>query len=143
ACARCHGARGEGSTEAGVAAPPLGPRSPIVRTGASALARALVEGAGSRGTLHPAMPRFDLGRNDLADLLAYLRRIDRAAEPGVGARAIRIGIAGGDDSRGREAASTIAAALAEAGEVHRRRVVPVPVPNGSSAGDVLAVLRVE
>ena len=96
ACANCHGLRGEGGNEGGVAPPPLnGARVRTLYTD-QALARAIVEGLDAAGTpLSASMPRYQIPPEGLAQLVSYLRRIGDEAErdPGVTAKTIRIGAA--------------------------------------------------
>lgn len=99
ACARCHGPRGLGTGEGGVAAPNIqasrlfAPVS-LSEPGAGqwerpayddhSLAEVLRRGVSSSGrTLGPVMPRFELPEKDLADLIAYLHRLGDDRDPGV------------------------------------------------------------
>jgi ABC-type branched-subunit amino acid transport system substrate-binding protein len=102
-CAGCHGLRGEGKTEAGITAGALAwpqllkPHThPTGRAhGAfdeASFARAVTAGVDPQGNrLAAAMPRFRMSAEDLADLVAYLRRIESEAEPGVSEDAVRVG----------------------------------------------------
>ncbi|MEY4754893.1 MAG: hypothetical protein RJA44_2568, partial [Pseudomonadota bacterium] len=98
ACGRCHGFDAAGRREAGMRAPALRwqalsqPRE--AGTGLlerpaydqATLLRALRDGVDAAGRpLAWAMPRFDLGPREQADLLAYLQRVgtDADQEPGV------------------------------------------------------------
>lgn len=97
ACAGCHGRDGSGRREGGTAAPDI--RWPTLsapgkREGSAgrlssaydpgALARTLTQGLDASGNpLSPAMPRYELYDQDLADLLAYLQRMHEVADPGV------------------------------------------------------------
>ena len=105
-CSGCHGARGEGKTEGGVTAgnltwphltKPYGHTHPAGRQhGAfneSSFIRAVVNGVDSNGNhLLVAMPRFKLSAEDMADLIAYLKRIDSDLDPGVTESSISIGL---------------------------------------------------
>jgi ABC-type branched-subunit amino acid transport system substrate-binding protein len=99
ACARCHGPRGRGTGEGGVVAPNIqasrlfapvstaapgsGPWERPAYDDAS-LTEALRRGVSSSGrALGPVMPRFELPKQELADLLAYLHRLGDDRDPGV------------------------------------------------------------
>src|ERR1041385_3352907 len=96
-CAGCHGARGEGKTEGGVTAgnltwanllKPYGHTHPTGRKHGpfdeAAFVRALEEGTDPAGnTMLNAMPRFKMSEEDLADLIAYVKRIEDDRDPGI------------------------------------------------------------
>lgn len=104
-CSGCHGRDGRGRPEGGVTptdltwdsltrpyevAHPSGRRHPPYDD--RSLKKAIAMGLDPAGNpLHVAMPRFRMSRQDMADLLAYLRILGREAEPGVAADAVRIG----------------------------------------------------
>ena len=68
-CAGCHGPRGEGKIEAGVAIPAI--QGAFSET---ELRRAVVDGIGKDGrTLHPSMPSYPLLDKEISDLAAHLR----------------------------------------------------------------------
>ncbi len=101
ACAACHRRSGLGGSEGGRATRPIGgalfataqpgpdrelPPVQRVRTpySASTLARALREGVNETGRrLDTLMPRYRLSAADLAALIAYLRTLGIAPDPGV------------------------------------------------------------
>lgn len=100
-CADCHGLRGEGKSEGGVAAGPLtwaqlthedGHTHPSGRRHGpfdeSTFARAVAYGLDpDENELHVTMPRYGLPKKDLADLIAYLKRVGEepaGAAPGAG-----------------------------------------------------------
>jgi ABC-type branched-subunit amino acid transport system substrate-binding protein len=105
ACANCHGLNGQGKPEGGVApsnlswealTKPYGVTHPGGRKHPPYTERAL-ELAISRG-LDPAgnkllniMPRYQMSREDMADLIAYLKRIGRDRDLGVTENSITIG----------------------------------------------------
>ncbi len=104
-CAGCHGLRGEGKTEGGVTAgalswanllKPYGHTHPSGRkhgpfTEAS-FVRAVTGGMDPAGNeLLAAMPRYQMPAADLADLIAYLKRIESDTDPGVGEDSIKVG----------------------------------------------------
>ena len=96
-CAGCHGFRGEGKTEGGVTAGNLtwtnlvksyGHTHPSGRKhGAfdeSLFARSLVQGVDPAGNQFAvAMPRYQLSTEEVADLIAYLKRIETDRDPGL------------------------------------------------------------
>jgi len=96
-CAGCHGARGEGTTEGGVTAgnltwsnltKPYGHTHDNGRKhGAfsdASFIRALTAGVDPAGTkLAVAMPLYRMPQQDMADLIAYLKRIETDLDPGV------------------------------------------------------------
>jgi ABC-type branched-subunit amino acid transport system substrate-binding protein/cytochrome c553 len=102
-CAGCHGLRGEGKTEAGITAGGLAwsnlLKSHTHPTGRrhgpfdeAAFARAVTQGVDPDGNaLLAAMPRYKLSAEDMADLVAYLRRIESETEPGLSEAAVRVG----------------------------------------------------
>lgn len=104
-CAGCHGAEGQGKTEGGVTAgnltwanlvKPYGHTHPTGRKhGAfdeASFARAVQTGIDPAGnTMLVAMPRYRLSPPDLADLVAYLKRIETDRDPGLTETSIRVG----------------------------------------------------
>jgi ABC-type branched-subunit amino acid transport system substrate-binding protein len=104
-CAGCHGARGEGKTEGGVTAgnltwsnllKPYGHTHESGRKhGAfteSSLVFSITNGIDpDRNELNVAMPRFRMSPEDMADLVAYLKRIEFDRDPGVAADSVEIG----------------------------------------------------
>ncbi|HEV2837596.1 MAG TPA: ABC transporter substrate-binding protein [Pyrinomonadaceae bacterium] len=105
-CAGCHGMRGEGKTEGGVAAgnltwphlsKPYGHTHPTGRKHGpfndSSFTRAVVNGIDSDGNeLQAVMPRYKLSAEDMADLIAYVKRIDSDLDPGITESSIRVGL---------------------------------------------------
>ena len=106
ACSGCHGIRGEGKSEGGVTAgditwsnliKPYGHTHPTGRKHGpfteSSVIRAVVNGVDSDGNdLLVAMPRYKLTAEDMADLLAYLKRIDTDLDPGLTETNITVGL---------------------------------------------------
>ena len=104
-CAGCHGLRGEGKTEGGVTAGNLtwtnlvkayGHTHPSGRKHAAfdekLFTRALVQGLDPTGNeLAVAMPRYEMAPEDLADLIAYLKRIEADRDPGLTETTITVG----------------------------------------------------
>ena len=103
-CGQCHGADGRGRLEGGVLVPEIrwsrltaphgvptylgGLRPSYAKTDVE---RAVRDGVDSAGTpLDPLMPRYAIGEDDLADLMAYLRVLGTEAAPGVSEDTIRV-----------------------------------------------------
>ena len=105
-CGGCHGMRGEGKTEGGVTAgnltwphltKPYGDTHPTGRKHGpfndSSFIRAVVNGLDPDGNdLQVVMPRYKLSIEDMADLLAYVKRIDTDLDPGLTDSSIRLGL---------------------------------------------------
>lgn len=104
-CGGCHGLRGEGKTEGGVSAGNLtwanlvkayGHTHPSGRKHGAfnekLFTRSLVQGLDPAGNeLAVAMPRFEMSPEDMADLVAYLKRIDGDRDPGLTETTIKVG----------------------------------------------------
>ena len=104
-CAGCHGARGEGKTEGGVTAGNLtwanliksyGHEHPTGRRHGpfdeAAFARALTDGVDPAGNnMLAAMPRFKMSPEDVADLIAYVKRIEDDRDPGISDASVKVG----------------------------------------------------
>jgi ABC-type branched-subunit amino acid transport system substrate-binding protein len=105
-CANCHGRDGLGKTEGGLEAPnitwphltkPYGHTHPLGRTHApfteKSLASAITQGRDPSGNrLDASMPRYALGPRDLADLIAYLKRVETSYDTGVTQTGVRLGV---------------------------------------------------
>lgn len=105
-CSGCHGIRGEGKSEGGVTAgditwsnliKPYGHTHPTGRKHGpfteSSVIRAVVNGVDSNGNdLLVAMPRYKISAEDMADLLAYLKRIDTDLDPGLSETTVTVGL---------------------------------------------------
>lgn len=105
-CANCHGRRGEGTREGGLQPPPIDWEtltnpftSPLTRRervayNEATVARAISSSLDSTGRrLLPAMPRYSLTREQMDDLVAYLKQVgkDSDNEIGVTDNAVKIG----------------------------------------------------
>ncbi|MDQ3804619.1 MAG: ABC transporter substrate-binding protein, partial [Acidobacteriota bacterium] len=104
-CAGCHGQRGEGKTEGGVTAgnltwsnllKPYGHTHPSGRKhgpfSESSFIRAVVNGVDPSGNeLLVAMPRYRISPEDMADLIAYLKRVETDRDPGLTETSIKVG----------------------------------------------------
>ncbi|HZH90389.1 MAG TPA: ABC transporter substrate-binding protein [Pyrinomonadaceae bacterium] len=105
-CAGCHGAEGQGKPEGGIAPSNLtwaALTKPYGITHASgrkhppyterALELALTRGLDPAGNrLLNVMPRYQMAREDMNDLIAYLKRLGTDRDPGVTDTSIRIGM---------------------------------------------------
>jgi len=105
-CAGCHGPHGEGKSEGGVTAgnltwsnliKPYGHTHPSGRRhgpfNESSITRAVVNGLDPDGNdLLVAMPRYKLSAADMADLIAYLKRLDSDLDPGLTDNKITVGV---------------------------------------------------
>jgi ABC-type branched-subunit amino acid transport system substrate-binding protein len=105
-CAGCHGRRGEGKTEGGVAAGNLtwsnltksyGHTHPSGRKhGAfneSSFTTAVVRGVDPAGNeLNVAMPRYRLSIEEMNDLIAYIKRLEFDRDPGLTSESIDVGV---------------------------------------------------
>ena len=104
-CAGCHGLRGEGRTEGGVTAGPLtwsfltkpyghtdeGGRKHQAFSETS-FVRMLTAGLDPAGNkLAVAMPSYRMSQEDMANLIAYLKRIETDTDPGVSDTTIVLG----------------------------------------------------
>ena len=131
-CANCHGLRGEGTQEGGLQPPPINwdtltrpHTSALTRRERSAynestLARAITHALDSTGVrLHPAMPSYRMTREQLADLIAYIKQLGKESdtEPGINDDTIRIGavlpLSGPLAQVGEDVKVTLAASFAE------------------------------
>jgi ABC-type branched-subunit amino acid transport system substrate-binding protein len=104
-CVSCHGPTGAGRAEGGVAPAniawsnltkpyaqrrPDGSQRPPYADGD--LLAAVSRGRDPNGaSLNPVMPRYEISAADARDLVAFLKRLDRLADPGVGERELTIG----------------------------------------------------
>ena len=103
-CANCHGADGEGGSEGALNAPTVNwnllvtPSRSATRTrpayDESTLIRAITNGYGAIGMqLDDAMPRYNMTAEQLASLIAYLKKLgsDEDADPSISPTSIRLG----------------------------------------------------
>ena len=105
ACANCHGMMGQGKSEGGIdpsnitweaLTKPYGVTHSSGRKHPAYTARGLelaitrgVDPAGNK--LLKAMPRYQMSKEDLADLVVYLKRLGTDLDPGIGENQITIG----------------------------------------------------
>jgi ABC-type branched-subunit amino acid transport system substrate-binding protein len=104
-CANCHGLDGQGKPEGGIVPSNLSWEAltkPYEVTQASgrkrppyterALELAITRGLDPGGNkLHPAMPRYQMAHEDMADLVAYLKRVGLDRDPGLTEKSITVG----------------------------------------------------
>lgn len=103
-CSNCHGIDGEGSSEGAMTAPTLNwnllttPSRTAIRTRPayeeSTLIKAITNGYGATGTqLHDAMPQYKMTAEQLAALIAYLKKLgsDADTDPSIGPTSIQLG----------------------------------------------------
>jgi ABC-type branched-subunit amino acid transport system substrate-binding protein len=158
-CANCHGADGLGRPEGAVVPSVItwseltkpyghlherGRRHPPFDV--EHLGRAVTEGVDPAGNrLDRTMPRYALGREDIDNLAAYLKRLEHDADRGVHADRVRVGtllpLAGPLGETGRQVQRVLAAyfdELNEAGGLYGRRVELVEVEHGRDRAETLA-----
>lgn len=161
-CANCHGADGRGRPEGGVRPPeitwrrltaPYGQRLESGRRhpayDAAAFARAVSEGIDPAGNrLSPAMPRFTMSARDVADLVAYLQRIEDDHDPGLLADVLRLGTLQPAEGPLAELGAVVGGLLRAAvdavnaqGGIHGRRLELVAADPGRDAAQGEAALR--
>ena len=153
-CAGCHGLRGEGRTEGGVTAgdltwsnlmKPYGHTHPSGRKHAAfdekLFTRALVQGLDPAGNqLAVAMPRYEMAPEDIADLIAYLKRIDADRDPGLTETTITVGTILPKDGALAETGAAMKAVLTayfanlnDKGGIYNRRIELKTIDAGSNA----------
>ncbi|HYP00204.1 MAG TPA: ABC transporter substrate-binding protein, partial [Pyrinomonadaceae bacterium] len=160
ACVNCHGLRGEGTREGGLQPPPINwqtltathtsalTRRERVAYNETTLARAIKAGLDPSGArLHPGMPQYELSPGQMADLIAYLRKLGKEADsdPGIDDKKIRLGAAlpltGALAQVGEDVKATLTAYFAEVnaqGGVYGRQLELVAV---DSRGEPAATLQ--
>lgn len=163
-CASCHGRDGKGRPEGGVTPTditwanltkpygvvhPTGRRHPPYDE--KLMKRSLAMGFDPAGNvLHTAMPRYRMSHQDMADLVAYLKKLGERSDPGMSDTALRIGILppppGPLEGMGKAVRAALearfAAANAEGGIYGRRlELVPLEVPSGDRRAGVAAALE--
>lgn len=137
-CANCHGADGQGKPEGGVIPSNVtwssltksyGHKHTDGRTHPAfdelSLERAIVEGVDPAGNrLSVTMPKYQMSRTDMADLLAYLKRLESDQDPGLTADTITLGTLLPANEIGaamREVLTAYFEELNQAGGIHHRR----------------------
>ena len=148
-CGSCHGMDGLGRPEGGVVPSgitwdtlvrPLRSDKALARTRPAytlpSLRRAIREAVDPAAhRLNSTMPVYHMSAADMNDLLAYLKILGREPEPGITARAIRIGVAAPQGSNQNLAALVQAYfdELNQQGGIYGRRVEPQMLPSSSMA----------
>jgi ABC-type branched-subunit amino acid transport system substrate-binding protein len=124
-CAGCHGLDGTGKPEGGVVPSNITwqslakPYGGVTASGRKhpqyterAIEIAITKGLDPGGNrLGSAMPRYDISPEDLADLIAYLKRIGGDSDPGISPSSVRIGTFIPAEGAMSEAGEAVAALL--------------------------------
>lgn len=130
-CGSCHGRDGRGRPEGGIApsnitwdslTKPYGSGALLGRNhppyDEKSLKRAVSLGLDPAGNpLNPTMPRYRMSQADMADLIAYLKRLGNEPVPGVSANTMRLGTLLSEGEAGTVTRALLDAAVAE---VNRR-----------------------
>jgi len=161
-CAGCHGEDGKGRPEGGVVPPDItwqtlsaayghehdyGRRHPAFDE--NSLARAVILGNDPAGNpLDAVMPRYDMPAAEMADLVAYLKRIGDDLDPGLTADSIRVGsilpASGELAGLGRAMQNVLEASFADinaSGGIHGRQLELVALDAGGEPGENLWQVR--
>src|ERR1044072_4714035 len=163
-CAGCHGLRGEGKTEGGVTAgnltwtnmiKPYGHTHPSGRAHGAfdekLFVRSLVDGVDpARNKLAVAMPRFQMSSEDIADLIAYLKRIETDRDPGLTEETINVGTILPKDGALAQIGAAIKDVLVayfaninDKGGIYNRRIELQTIEAGPDAATTAANVRSE
>ncbi|HZI59289.1 MAG TPA: ABC transporter substrate-binding protein [Pyrinomonadaceae bacterium] len=161
-CAGCHGLRGEGKTEGGVTAGNLTwadlakPYGHTHSTGRKhgpfnekLFTRSLVQGLDPAGNeMAVAMPRYEMSDEDMANLIAYLKRIESDRDPGLTATSVRLGTIlpkeGGLSEIGAAMKDVLTAYFAnvnDRGGIYNRSIELQTIQTGSDAAATAANVR--
>lgn len=162
ACANCHGLAGEGSNEGGIVSPPITPealanshksgltgqeRGPYDETSMIRSIRAGLDA--SRGRMHPGMPLYQMSNEQMADLLAYLKRLGGEVEPGLSDTVIKVGaglpLTGPMATIGEDIRNALAATFAEVNSqsgIYGRRIELIVEDSRGDAAGSLAATRI-
>jgi mono/diheme cytochrome c family protein len=145
-CATCHGADGRGVPEGtveppdvrwrvltNILVPPDGQGRRRPRYDEALFARALQHGVDAGGNrLSAVMPRYRMAGADLADLVAYLKRLGDEPQPGVSDTALAVATL---DARARPVLEAFLADVNAQGGIHGRAL-----QLKDAAGDVFAII---
>jgi hypothetical protein len=144
-CGSCHGPNGRGKPEGGVVPARIDWETltrPLESEGRkrppyseALIRRAITMGIDSAAKeLQSVMPRYRFRRDDIDDLVAYLRKLGSIAPPGVHDDVVRIGVAARDAALVRKYGSTL--------HIYDRRVAFEPVERVDDADDFFAYIDV-
>jgi ABC-type branched-subunit amino acid transport system substrate-binding protein len=161
-CSGCHGLRGEGKTEGGVTAGNL-TWANLVKTyghthtsgrkhgpfNENLFTLSLVQGLDPAGNeLAVAMPRFQMATEDVADLIAYLKRIEADRDPGLTEISVKVGTIlpaqGALAEMGAAMKDVLTAYFAnvnDKGGIYNRRIELQTVETGTDAASTAANAR--
>jgi ABC-type branched-subunit amino acid transport system substrate-binding protein len=162
ACVNCHGHEGRGKPEGGVTPSnitwealtkpyeithPSGRKHPPYTE--RLLKRAITMGIDPAGhPLHVAMPRFQMSHQDLADMIAYLKRLGKNLDPGLSETVIRVGTILPSTHSQAEAGRAVKAALTayfdeinQAGGIYNRRLESRFAASSDSPEELIATVR--
>lgn len=161
-CAGCHGLRGEGKTEGGVTAGNLtwsnmvkayGHTHPSGRKHGAfdekLFTRALMDGIDPAGNqLAKAMPRYTMAPEDIADLIAYLKRIEADRDPGLTETTITVGTIlpkdgalAGMGAAMKDVLTAYFANVNDKGGIYNRRIELQTIDAGTNAATTAANAR--
>ena len=162
ACANCHGYDGRGKPEGGVTPSDVTWEALTKSYGVThasgrkhppyddaLLERSIAKGLDPLGTkLHVAMPRYEMSREDMSDLIAYLKQLGKDSDPGISDDAIILGTVVPDKGPLAETGRTIEAVLAAyfndinlEGGIYGRKLELRPARCGETAGETTATVR--
>lgn len=161
-CAGCHGQHGEGKTEGGVTAGNLtwsnlvksyGHTHPTGRKhgpfNEKLFTRSLVQGLDPAGNkMAVAMPLFEMSPEDVADLIAYLKRIETDHDPGLTETSVKVATIlpqqGALAEIGAAMKDVLAAYFAnvnDKGGIYNRRIELETINIGTDAAETAANVR--
>lgn len=161
-CGGCHGYDGKGRPEGGVIPADVRwsqlvkPYGHVHENGRShpafdeaGVARLLTEGLDPAGNrIDEAMPLYSLSEADLADLIAYLKRVETDRDPGIERDRLQVGtllpLAGPNGELGQAMAQALYASIQEVnqqGGVLGRRLDLLVIPMGATPEETLSNLR--
>jgi ABC-type branched-subunit amino acid transport system substrate-binding protein len=161
-CAGCHGQRGEGKTEGGVTAGNL-TWSNLVKTyghthpsgrkhgpfDEKLFTRSLVQGLDPAGNkMAVAMPLFEMAPEDVADLIAYLKRIEADHDPGLTETSVKVatilpqqGALAEIGAAMKDVLTTYFANVNDKGGIYNRRIELETIETGTDAAATAANAR--
>ena len=161
-CAGCHGLRGEGKTEGGVTAGNLTWSNLVKSYGHShpsgrkhgpfdekLFTRSLVQGLDPAGNeMAVAMPRFEMAPEDVADLIAYLKRIEADNDPGLTETSVKVatilpkqGALAETGAAMKDVLTAYFANVNERGGIYNRRIELQTIETGVDAAATTANVR--